>query len=386
MDTPEMTSASFWQSDPCRVMANPLDAVAQGEAGLLARWAENIPGLSGHILFATSGSTGDGKWVALSRGALLASARMVNQHLSACPADRWLLALPEFHVGGMGILARCYLADCEVIRMEGKWNPHVYHDLACSGNATLSSLVPTQLFDLVQSGKQAPPGLRAVLIGGGRLDDAVYQQAAELGWPVMETYGMTETCSQVATAQPGGRELNILPGWQSRVTEKGRLMLKGEALLSAYVSSGHGGFRMSDPKTDGWFATGDIVELRNNALRILGRADRCVKILGELVNLAEVETTLAATARRLATPVNMPSGELIVIACADHRRGSRLVLCSDQAIDGHHLIGQYNQSCKPVERIDCYCLLENIPRSPLGKVRYDQLQAEVARQRLAQDQ
>ena len=103
------------------------------------------------------------------------------------------MALPDFHVGGMGILARCHEAFLQGgSGWRGKWDPVRYHELALAEGSTLSSLVPTQLFDLVEHGLRAPEPLRAVIIGGGRLDDQLYEQALQLGWPLMESYGMTE--------------------------------------------------------------------------------------------------------------------------------------------------------------------------------------------------
>ena len=235
MGTSDLTTSGFWGSDQCHVMVNPRDARALEDAKTLLPWVQSEESLAGHILFSTSGSTGGSKWVAISRSALLASARAVNTHLGASGNDRWLRALPDFHVGGMGIFARCYEAGCACVSLEGKWSPAGYHSLACDEGITLSSLVPTQLVDLVSADLPSPPTLRAVLIGGGRLDDAIYQKAIALGWPVMETYGMTEASSQVATTTLNTRQLEILPCWQADQISEGELKLKGP--LSRPVTS-----------------------------------------------------------------------------------------------------------------------------------------------------
>lgn len=380
MDTTELTSDEFWQSDQCRIMVNPRDDRSLAEAEIIQSWAHKQSALSGHVLFSTSGSSGRSKWAALSRESILASARVVNQFLSASESDIWLLALPDFHVGGMGILARSYTASCQVVYMGGKWDARAYHAMVLTEGVTLSSLVPTQLVDLVQSGLSAPPSLRAVLIGGGRLDDAVYQQAIDLGWPVMETYGMTETCSQVATARLGSRDLKVLSGWQTQISDDGRLMINGEALLTAYVSCHDGLCEIQDPKQEGWFTTGDVVELTANCLLVKGRADRCVKVLGELVNLAEVESAVSNTIEN----EEISGHESVVTSIPDIRNGSRLVLCSDKDVDLRlelnleELRLRYNDTCHPVERIESVCLLGEIPRSALGKIRYGELSDLVA--------
>jgi len=382
----EMTSAGFWQSEQCLVMVNPRDPGAVAEAGIIRPWLEQQPALSGHMLFATSGSSGGRKWVVLSRQALLASAAMVNRHLSAATSDRWLMALPDFHVGGMGIFARSYDAGCGLLRMEGKWNPGVYHDMADAEKITLSSLVPTQLFDLVQRGFKAPDSLRALLIGGGRLADDLYVRAVGLGWPVMETYGMTEAASQIATTMSGHRDLKILPGWQTKLTQEGNLSIKGDSLLSAYVCCTGDSCLLNDPLVDGWFDTGDRVAMTADTIKVRGRADRCVKVLGELINLSEIEGRVLQHAARCQSLSQSPSPipELAVVAVPDSRKGNRLVLCADQQTDVDQIRKHYNQECHPVERIDELCCLGEIPRSPMGKVLYGALSEAVVEQRVAE--
>lgn len=354
-------------------MVNPRDDRARMEAETISRWAVDQDALAGHLLFVTSGSTGGGKWVALSRSALLASATAVNQHLCAGATDRWLLALPDFHVGGMGILARCYQSGSAVVSHEGKWNAESYHALLGAEKVTLSSLVPTQLVDLVRRGLSAPPSLRAVLIGGGRLESEVYERARDLAWPVMETYGMTEASSQVATASLISRSLKILPCWQAETARDGRLRIMGEPLLTGYVSCDDGVCRMTDPKEDGWFSTGDCVDLQHDTLVVQGRVDRCVKIMGELVNLAEVERAIIDCA-----PTQfMANHDLVVVAVPDARNGQRLIACCDREIGLGDLLDRHHVSCHPVCRITSVIMLGRIPRSALGKVLYASLREKV---------
>jgi len=372
MGKTDLTTSDFWESSLCQVMVNQRDDRARAETEKIQPWAQKQAELAGHVLFATSGSSGGSKWVALSREALLSSARAVNEHLSAGPEDRWLLALPDFHVGGMGIAARCYAASSSMVTMDEKWSAQAYHALAEREKVTLSSLVPTQVVDLVRSGLHAPPSLRAVLIGGGRLDDSTYSEACDLGWPIVETYGMTETASQIATASVGSRSLKVLPCWQVKTHADGRLMVKGDPLLRAYVSSDdrvEEGCQMIDPKDDDWFVTGDVVDLLDDTLTVKGRADRCVKVLGELVNLAELESDLM----RFLGDGGISLQDFAVIAVPDVRRGHRLVLCCDSDAKLDEYVETYNEECSPVSRVDSIVVLGFIPRSSLGKILHAQL-------------
>jgi len=356
----------------CQVLVNANDPQAMAEAEVIRYWAVEQPELQGHLFFATSGSTGNGRWVALSRAALLSSARVVNDHLGVTADDRWLLALPTFHVGGLGVLARSYAASCSVVMMDEKWDAGGYHRLCCEKKATLSSLVPTQIVDLVNGGIKAPSSLRAVLVGGGRLEDSVYEKAVDLGWPVVETYGMTETCSQVATTMLGHREMKILPSWQTRLDRDGRLMLTGESLLTGYVTCLDKRCSFTDPKKEGWLVTDDIVEINEGCLVVKGRADRCVKVIGELVNLDQVQ--------REFTAFLGVTDEFSVVSLPDIRRGVKLIACTEQGDVSLDLLEKYNAQCNPLHRIESIQCVE-ILRSPLGKVRYTQLQTQLMRQK-----
>jgi len=373
MESVLLNNSDFWLAEKCQskclVMVNERDATAVAEAEIIRPWVEARSELDGHVLFSTSGSMGRRKWVVLSRDALMASARAVNEHLGVTKKDKWLLALPLFHVGGMGILARSYAAGCDVVKYSEKWDAQGYHDFLEHEQISLSSLVPTQLVDLVNSGCEAPASLRSVLIGGGRLDDDIYWRATELGWPVVETYGMTETASQVATAVPGSgsRSLEVLPIWKTRTDEQLRLWLSGTALMVGYVSVNQGVVQMVDPKRDGWFLSGDVAQVDGRKLKIQGRSDRCVKVLGELVSLDDVEREW----RKFVVLENAPERVSVVVAEDHVRKGASLVLC----VEGREklndrVLEKWNGSCHPLYRIEKVSYVDQFARSALGKVLY----------------
>ncbi|NIP97054.1 MAG: o-succinylbenzoate--CoA ligase, partial [Akkermansiaceae bacterium] len=95
---------------------------------------------------------------------------------------------------------------------------------------------------LVACNLGSPASLRAVLVGGACLEEQKGREARHLGWPVLQTYGMTEAASQVATAPLSALNcdfeaapLPVLPIWEHRVGEDGCLQLRGEALFDSYV-------------------------------------------------------------------------------------------------------------------------------------------------------
>jgi O-succinylbenzoic acid--CoA ligase len=333
-------------------MRNPF---AIDDASRLQAWLDESGSCSevGHVFFQTSGSTGKAKWVALSRSALLASARAVNSHLGVRIGAKWALCLPIYHVGGFGVLARAFLSGgiCQVFH--GKWEPLRFTRFLYTEGSEYTSLVPTQVVDLVRKRCVAPQSLEAVVVGGGKLDDSLYEQARTLGWPLFRSYGMTEACSQIATGEnPEG--LEVLSCWQTRVDSNGLLEWKGEVAMSFYLyQQDDGTFLKEDPKRDGWFKTQDRVELTGGRLKMLGRADSLVKILGELVDLTTIEEKI-----RQATGV-----DCVVLDIPDERRGLALVA----------VIESNNVASLPkfsgVERLQKVHYLDAFPRSGLGKVK-----------------
>ena len=82
---------------------------------------------------------------------------------------------------------------------------------------------------------------------------------------------------------------------------------------------------------------------------------------------------------KLAMESQIPAeGLCLVLALPDDRKGSRFVLCSANQIDGQALLNDYNSRAHPLERIEQVFLLDEIPRSPLGKVLYSTLAEAVA--------
>ncbi|NNC89572.1 MAG: AMP-binding protein [Akkermansiaceae bacterium] len=375
MEAPDLTRPAFWDDPRPRVLAPPhLRAEGERLEGLLA--GEDNP--DGAVVFATSGSSGPPKWVAFRRAALRSSARRVNAHLAVSSRDRWLLALPVYHVGGFGVAARAMEAGCPLHEADSKWDAPKFAAFAADCGATLVSLVPTQVHDLVAAGLPAPGSLRAVVVGGGGLTAATGQRARDLGWPVLASFGMTEAGSQVATAPPDAlaapfspAPLPVLGGWEARVSGDGCLQLRGDALFDAYLREDGAVVHRDDPKVDGWFTTRDRVEIGDGGITPLGRADRLVKVMGELVDLEALEAMLAP--RWMAA--------MCVVALDETRRGATLVPVFEGPPDPSTaaLVASCNASLPGCARLDPPRFLDPWPRTPLGKTDFPAVSEKISR-------
>ena len=310
-----------------------------------ARLAAIAPKLDAHIFVATSGTTGAIKLVALSKRAVLASAAAVNARLKATRDDIWCRVLPHFHVGGLGIEARAHLTSSVVLPLA--WDPHAF----ASTDATLASLVPTQVHDLVRAKLKPPPRMRAILVGGGALDHALQREARNLGWPMLATYGMSECGSTVVI------EDVLLDHLDARREEDGRLAFRGASLFTGYATEEG----LIDPKIDGWFISEDFGEVDGRTLQLFGRGADFVKVGGESVDLLRLD----AIARSIA------GDDAAVIAISDARLGHIIHLAVTR--DAEAITNAFNARVAPFERAREVHVVPAIPRSPLGKLLRAQL-------------
>ncbi len=357
---PHRYDAEFWRSEASHALSAgaPLD---------------RAPGAS--ILVQTSGSEGLPKWVVLGKRAFLVSAEAVNAHLEATAEDRWLIALPTHHVGGFSIHARAYVAGCGLAHFEGRWDALRFAQTCERECISLTSLVPTQVFDLVQQRLEAPKGLRAIVVGGGGLSRDIGQRAIELGWPVLQSFGMTEACSQIATEpldhlytgfDPDA--LEVLPHWQLETDQDGLLVIRGEALASGYLVEQQHDWLWQP--IEGVLHTRDRVQFWQHGtrwfLRFLGREAQTLKILGELVPLPPLQARLETLALQRGI-----TARCVIVPVEDERRGSALILVSTAEPAG--LLEAFNTQVQPFERLQRFERVSHLPVSDLGKIKWQEL-------------
>lgn len=331
-----------WAGDDSLVLLNP--RMPEIDRDRLQRLVIDLPA---HVWLATSGTGGSLKLAGLSKRAMLVSAESVNRRLGSGRADTWCCVLPTFHVGGLSIYARAFLSGARVV--ETAWDPRGFASLP---GVTLASLVPAQVSDLVRHALTPRGELRAVVVGGGGLAPGLYREARALGWPLLPSYGMTECCSQVATANPDSPDLVLLDHVSARVENDGRLALRSEALLTGYVTEAG----LSDPKVDGWFRTDDLAELEGDRLRIIGRRGDVVKVGGESVDLGRLD--------RILTEIG---ADAAVFAEPDERLGAVIGLAVASG-NPAEIAAELIRRVLPFERPRRVVSVPAIPRSDLGKV------------------
>jgi o-succinylbenzoate---CoA ligase len=312
----------------------------------------------------TSGSAGLARAVELSRRAFTVAAAASAERLGWRDDDRWLLALSVAHVGGLSILIRCLLARRPVVVATGaSFAPHEILELLSRDDISLCSLVPAQLEGLLDAAPEAPPPgkLRVVLLGGAGARPALLERARGRGWPVLTTYGLTETCAQVATQRRGSHAGGVgepLEGIAVRVVD-GVVEVRSPALMTAF----HPGGVAPALTGDGWFRTGDLGRIDGaGSLWIAGRSDELIVTGGEKVLPAEVEQALegcAGVASACVFGVEDPVwGQLVAAA----------IVAGPPAPDVRRLAREVGAKLATYQRPRRLALLDALPLNAAGKI------------------
>jgi O-succinylbenzoic acid--CoA ligase len=239
-------------------------------------------------LLASSGSTAEPKVVAHSYENFYYSALGSNLALGLSRSHRWLMSLPLYHVGGIAIAFRCFLAGATLVFSERS----LLESLRFY-KVSHVSLVPTQLYRLLQEpGLASLDQLEAALIGGASLSEELFHLARARGIKIFFTYGMTEMSSQITMDQyqPTGSQLTAglaLPYRQMKIEQDGQIYVKGPTLFQGYWTKEN---TLSLPLQDGWFATGDMGSLNPQGnLLVIGRKDNMFISGGENIHPEMIE-------------------------------------------------------------------------------------------------
>jgi len=327
-----------------------------------------------HSLIATSGSTGTPRPVRLTWENHLASARAVAGRLELRPDDRWYASLSLAHVGGLSAAVRAAAVGSSVV-LRGDFDARTLDRLVTEERVTHASLVPVMLRRLLdlRDDRSLPASVRAVLVGGAATPSALLERALAADVPAALTYGLTEACSQVATAPPElvrrkpGTAGPPLSGVRLRLGEDDEILVRGPTVSPGYLD---GAAVTSD---DGWLHTGDAGRVDGDGdLRVTGRLSERIVTGGTTVHPAEVEEALRAhSGVREAVALGVPSeewGEVVGAA----------VVTADDGPGREQLERHCRQRLSTPRRPRRWALLDELPRLPSGKPDRERLRRMLA--------
>ena len=292
------------------------------------------------LIVPTSGTTGRPALIPLTVGQIRANARGLAEAMGLGAGERWLCPLPLSHVGGLMVVLRSALMGTTAVLGPA--------ERVCDHDVTLASLVPAQLQRLLDAGAAPGPSVRRILLGGGPMPRALLARAADAGFAVCPSYGLTQACSTVSVGEPGDLDTHgrPLPGVDVEIAPGGEILVSGAT-------------------TRGVVHTGDLGRLdAAGRLTVTGRKRDIIVTGGENVAPVEVEAVLAehpdvAEAAVFARPD--PQWGEAVTALVIPRAGARP--------DPAQLRAHCRARLAPFKVPKAFELVAELPRTASGKVR-----------------
>jgi malonyl-CoA/methylmalonyl-CoA synthetase len=326
-----------------------------------------LDGDSPAALVYTSGTTGASKGAILTHNNFAVNAINLNACWDISKADRFLLALPLFHVHALGNGLHCWLISGCRMRLLERFEHQKAAGEFLDFRPTLFFGVPTvyvRLLDFApEVAREVGRFMRLFVSGSAPLPPQVFEEFhARFGHTILERYGMTETLMNISNPYTGERRPGTvglpLPGISVRIVE-GELQLRGPNVCAGYWRREEATRSAFD---DGWFKTGDVAECSADGYyTLLGRKSDLIISGGFNIYPREIEEFLLEQEE---------VAEAAVVGVPDKLRGEIPVayIVPRAPID----TGVLDQRCR--EKLASFkiprdfVVVDKLPRTALGKI------------------
>ncbi|AMR79406.1 class I adenylate-forming enzyme family protein [Cupriavidus nantongensis] len=356
-----------------------------------------VPDHAPLLLAYTSGTTGKPKGAVHTQAGVLANARASWWAHGMSADDHVLSVLPLFHVGGLCIQTLPALLAGAQVTLHDRFAPQAWLDAVAGARPSLSLMVPATLRAVLEHPCWPDAdltALRGVMAGSSTIPRSYIDAFHARGVPLGQVYGATETGPvsvvlklEQAMARPG------YAGWPQPEAEVrlagadgaevapgavGELWVRGANVMAGYWNQPESGRTGSGPTDSrlpgGWFHSGDLAHRdAEGCIEVVGRSKDMIISGGENIYPAEIENVL----------VGLPGvQECAVVGVADARWGEvpvAVIVPAPGAPRGalaaeplrELLAARIARFKLPREVV----LMEDLPRSALGKVLKPQLRA-----------
>lgn len=320
----------------------------------------------------TSGTTGKPKGVIQTFRNHHASSLSTQINMKITSRDIWACAVPMFHISGLSILVRQLVLGCSMYIFE-KFDSKQLSHLFEVGGATVASVVNVMLKQLLidYPKKGYSSKFKCLLLGGGPVSKEDLQECFHKNIPVIQSFGMTETCSQVvalgyddALKKIGssgvpldGIKLVIRKdGHDCQTGEVGEILLSGKNISPGYINS------EQNRTEDGYFKTGDLGYLDSEGyLYVVSRLSELIISGGENIYPAEVEHCIEMIPEII---------EVAVVGEPDAKWGEIPVayIVTNRTIDLNKISDICHYSLAKYKCPKKYYVIDSLPRTASGKI------------------
>jgi len=331
------------------------------------------------VICYTSGTTGSAKGAMITHSNFISNISTLSQLWELTDRDKLMMALPMFHVHGLGIavhgMVYCGYTMVLLERFDAKKVMEGIEKYKC----TVFMGVPTMYIKLLELDdcKYDLSSMRLWTVGSAPMPvDAMEKFKERYGFELLERYGMTETAVVIASnplkgkRKPGSVGLPI-PGVEVKivddednplpVNEVGEIVVRGPNVMKGYWNRPQ---ETEEAFRNGWFHTGDLGKIDEEGyLHIVGRKKEMIISGGFKVFPREVEEVLHTHPK---------VKEVAVVGIPDPVRGESVkayIVLKDGTTATEKELDEYcrnNLAAFKVPRI--YEFVSSIPRTPSGKI------------------
>jgi malonyl-CoA/methylmalonyl-CoA synthetase len=351
------------------------DAAVHGITPVVSR----VTAASPAALVYTSGTTGAAKGAIVTHGNFAANASTLVRAWRFTADDHLLLALPLFHVHGLGNGVMCWLASGCVVRLLPRFEQRTAADDFATFRPTVFFGVPTMYVRLLELDLDAAQRIghdaRLFVSGSAPLAANVLESfQARFGHRILERYGMTETLMTLGNPYDGERRAGTvglpLPGVHTRIVDGGADVADGARgelwIRSPTVCAGY--WNRPDATAaafaDGWFRTGDIASRATDGyITLHGRQSDLIISGGFNIYPREIEEVLAEhpiVAEAAVAGLQVAARGEIPIAF--------VVVRDDAALDSAALEAHCRAQLASFKVPRAFVAVASLPRTALGKV------------------
>jgi acyl-CoA synthetase (AMP-forming)/AMP-acid ligase II len=340
------------------------------------------PGSDLAVLPYSSGTTGLSKGVMLTHRNLVANVIQTGSGLVLDDSDVFVGCLPFFHIYGMTVIMNLGIRSGVPIVTMPRFDLEQFLELIEHHRITRTFVVPPIALALAKHPAVEDRDLssiRHVNSGAAPLGPELTRQVAErLDTYVTQGYGLTET-SPVTHVAPFGADHNPpgstgppVPGTECRLVdpetgedaaegERGEVWIRGPQVMRGYLGNPEATEATIDP--DGWLHTGDIGVVDSEGyFSIVDRLKELIKYKGFQVAPAELEALLLS---------HDGVADAAVIGVPDEEAGElpkAFVVPASNELDTEALMAWVAEQVSPQKKVRMVELIEEIPKSPSGKI------------------
>jgi malonyl-CoA/methylmalonyl-CoA synthetase len=326
----------------------------------------DLDGDTSAAIIYTSGTTGASKGAVLTHNNFGFNAVTLMEIWRITNRDRFLLALPLFHIHALGNGLHCWLASGCRMRLLERFDHRTALDEFRDFRPTLFFGVPTIYVRLLDTppeiAREIGKRMRLFVSGSAPLPVHVFERFRELfSHAILERYGMTETFMTLSNPYVGERRAGTvgfpLPGISVRIDD-GELLVRGPNVFAGY-------WRRPDATaaafTGGWFRTGDLAtQSADGYYTLLGRKSDLIISGGFNIYPREIEELL----------LEQPGvSEAAVVGVADEVRGEvPIAFIVANSFDADALERSCCENLASFKVPRRFVQVDSIPRTALGKV------------------